>query len=334
MVGGEKQSSDVIQSCSDARDWCAKGVGLFNNNPAFAFGVGGPYTPKIPGQPANILEANLRQNQLSRSGVIFNNQVGATSASSSTTAGTDVVPFAIGQAGWSAAGGITQGGTASPFTRTCRCIRRSIGTRSTATPIGISRTRSKAPWKLRGATSSGQPPVVAGTEHGQYVYPARQCVPGDSIGGRTQCAHCVWRELAVLDERAVRRIRPSRHSPLEGLVRSKTTRQSRPIRLSPAWSWGLSGEFGPKWTWDAYYQYGKTTRAQIGKGYTTNWRYYMATDSVIGPNGQPACRAVVTGLVPDPNVDPSLITGCKPLNPFGTGSAFAGSPQVCVWRPH
>ena len=47
---------------------------------------------------------------------------------------------------------------------------------------------------------------------------------------------------------------------------------------------------------------------------TTNWRYYMATDAIINPaTGQPACRAVVTGQVPDPNVDPSLIQGCQPL---------------------
>ncbi len=59
---------------------------------------------------------------------------------------------------------------------------------------------------------------------------------------------------------------------------------------------GLNGEFGPKWSWDTYYQYGKTTRSQIGKGYTTNWRMYMASDAIIDTrgsptNGQPVCRA-------------------------------------------
>ncbi len=49
IAGGEYQKSDVIQSCSDARDWCSKGVGMFNNNTAFAFGVGTPYAAKIPG---------------------------------------------------------------------------------------------------------------------------------------------------------------------------------------------------------------------------------------------------------------------------------------------
>src|SRR6478672_5192201 len=58
IAGGEYQHSDVIQSCSDARDWCGKGVGMFSNNTGFAFGVGAPYTPKIPGQPANIIEPN------------------------------------------------------------------------------------------------------------------------------------------------------------------------------------------------------------------------------------------------------------------------------------
>jgi len=52
----------------------------------------------------------------------------------------------------------------------------------------------------------------------------------------------------------------------------------------------------------------------------------MATDAVIDTRagsatlGQPVCRAVISG-VPDPNVDPSLINGCQPLNVFGTSNA-------------
>ncbi len=74
IFGGEYQKQDVIQSCSDARDWCADGVGLYNNNTGFSFTAGQPYTPKIAGQPHFILSRrNLRSNQVSTSGVIFNN---------------------------------------------------------------------------------------------------------------------------------------------------------------------------------------------------------------------------------------------------------------------
>ena len=59
---------------------------------------------------------------------------------------------------------------------------------------------------------------------------------------------------------------------------------------------GLNGKYGDSWTWDAYYQYGKTTRDQIGDQYRTNWRYTMAVDAVtdtrvgfgdVGPAGLP-----------------------------------------------
>ena len=80
---------------------------------------------------------------------------------------------------------------------------------------------------------------------------------------------------------------------------------------------GLNGEFGPKWSWDWYYQYGKTKRSQIGQGYTTNWRMYMATDAVIDTRAGLADEwsarvpcAVIAG-VPDPTVDPALIAGCR-----------------------
>ena len=89
---------------------------------------------------------------------------------------------------------------------------------------------------------------------------------------------------------------------------------------------GLNGSISETWSWEAYFQFGETTRDQIGDGYATNWRYYMATDAVINPaNGQPICRAVLTGQVPDPNVDPSLIQGCLPLNVFGNTAASAGA---------
>jgi iron complex outermembrane recepter protein len=98
---------------------------------------------------------------------------------------------------------------------------------------------------------------------------------------------------------------------------------------------GLNGKFGGTWTWDAYYQYGKTERSQIGNGYRTNWRYDFAIDAVIDNRvgsatvGQPICRVTLNGAVPGtpffgpPVAAASLINGCKPLNPFGSSAASA-----------
>jgi outer membrane receptor protein involved in Fe transport len=322
VVGGEKQSSDVIQSCSDARDWCAKGVGMFSNNPAFAFGTGAPYTPKIPGQPANIIEANLRQNQLSRSGVIFNNIPGSATASQFNAAGTDIIPFAIGQQGWVAAGGITQGGDGEPIYKNLSLYPQ----------IDRDTLYGHADWNftdsLRGTLEASWGHVV-GVNH-QWS-PAQNtvntCIRPDNayLGTLSVAARNALTAFGGNSPFSTNVLCGAFGPPGTILTKDWSGQNDETVTTDTTVTRvvvGLSGEFGPKWTWDAYYQYGKTTRSQIGQGYTTNWRYYMATDAVINPaTGQPACRAVVTGLVPDPNVDPSLITGCKPLNPFGTASA-------------
>src|SRR5689334_4010774 len=68
IAGGEYQKEDAIQSCSDARAWCARGVTGFSNDTGFNFTAGLPYTPKIPGQPWSIITDNVRYNQLSTTG--------------------------------------------------------------------------------------------------------------------------------------------------------------------------------------------------------------------------------------------------------------------------
>src|SRR5690606_25803039 len=89
---------------------------------------------------------------------------------------------------------------------------------------------------------------------------------------------------------------------------------------------GLNAAIGNSdtWTWDAYYQYGHATRDQIGYHYITTYRFSMAADSVINAlTGQPDCRvnraAPVTeqAVYPLEFMDPFLVQGCAPLNPFG-----------------
>ena len=54
---------------------------------------------------------------------------------------------------------------------------------------------------------------------------------------------------------------------------------------------GLEGRIGESsWSWDAYYQKGKTDREQIGYDYRSSQRILFAVDAVVGPNGQPMCR--------------------------------------------
>ena len=90
---------------------------------------------------------------------------------------------------------------------------------------------------------------------------------------------------------------------------------------------GLDGVFGADWSWDAYYQYGRTnseTRVsnnRIGKTSTSDPEinnFAMAVDAVTGPNGAPMCRVVATALMagaPLQEGDPGF--GCTPLNLLG-----------------
>ena len=74
---------------------------------------------------------------------------------------------------------------------------------------------------------------------------------------------------------------------------------------------GLKGDLNADWSWDAYYQYGRTNyeNRQLNNRIQQNYRY--AVDAVVNPaSGAVVCRATLTGQAP----------GCAPLNLFGAGS--------------
>lgn len=333
VVGGEYQNQDVIQSCSDARDWCAQGVGLFSNNTGFSFGAGQPYTPKIPGQPADIITSNLRQNQTSHTGVIFNNTPGATSTFQFNEAGTDIVPFAVGSEGWRGASGTVPGGDGESIYKNL----------SLYPEVERKTVFGHAEWDFSDTLSG-----FLEASWGNVVGINRQWAPGQNTVNtciRPDNAYLGTLSQAARDAIAAR----NGNSPFSTNVLCGFNIGGIPLSppgtiVTKDWSdqndqrvttdtevtrivIGANGEINENWSWDAYYQYGKTTRDQIGQNYTSNWRYYMAADAVIGPNGQPVCRATLVG-VPDPNVDPSLITGCQPLNIFGKAASQAALDYV------
>jgi outer membrane receptor protein involved in Fe transport len=74
---------------------------------------------------------------------------------------------------------------------------------------------------------------------------------------------------------------------------------------------GLEGDLASNWTWEAYYQYGKTTltNKQLNNIIVRNMA--LATDAVRDPStNEIVCRAFLEGI--DPN--------CVPINLFGFGS--------------
>jgi outer membrane receptor protein involved in Fe transport len=75
---------------------------------------------------------------------------------------------------------------------------------------------------------------------------------------------------------------------------------------------GAEGDLGGGWTWDAYYQYGRTDFDLImGPNNRRQAEYRNAVDAVVDPgSGDIVCRSTLT--------DPT--NGCIPVNVFGYGS--------------
>ncbi|MBN8806724.1 MAG: TonB-dependent receptor [Sphingomonas sp.] len=70
---------------------------------------------------------------------------------------------------------------------------------------------------------------------------------------------------------------------------------------------GMKGDLGKPWSYDAYYQYGRTLFAETYNNDVSVSRLTKALDVVTGPNGTPICRSVRDGT--DPN--------CVPYDIFG-----------------
>jgi outer membrane receptor protein involved in Fe transport len=64
---------------------------------------------------------------------------------------------------------------------------------------------------------------------------------------------------------------------------------------------GTKGDLGSTWSYDAYYQYGRTNYSDVYDNEFSQARLVRALDVVQGPNG-PVCRSVLTG--DDPNCVP------------------------------
>jgi iron complex outermembrane recepter protein len=70
---------------------------------------------------------------------------------------------------------------------------------------------------------------------------------------------------------------------------------------------GSKGDLGKAWSYDAYYQYGRSNYSQVFSNEFSIVKLNKALDVVAGPGGVPTCRSVLDGT--DPN--------CVPYNVFG-----------------
>lgn len=73
---------------------------------------------------------------------------------------------------------------------------------------------------------------------------------------------------------------------------------------------GMRGDISPAWSYDAYYQYGRTNFAQTYSNDLSVVRLNRALDVVTGPDGDPVCRSALDGTDP----------ACVPWDIFSPGS--------------
>ena len=76
---------------------------------------------------------------------------------------------------------------------------------------------------------------------------------------------------------------------------------------------GLNGRISDTWTWDGYYQYGRTDYGFELRNNKRRAEFLYAIDAVVGPDGSITCRSL---LDPDPAVR-AAAAGCQPLNIIG-----------------
>ncbi len=332
VIGGEFEKQDAITNCADARDWCARGTGIFSN------GSGGgpfdpipsphPYTPTVAGLPQNVILSGLRRSQVSRTGVIFSQAPGGATTLQFNDAGTGLVAFNRGQNDHQTLTGITPGvvggdgrpaydglGLLPELERTV--VNANLSFDFTDTVTGYAEVTYGKVEALNLQSSASQNEV-------------NLCITPDNafIAGNTDL-------INAITANAGNGVFPTalNFSCFGGTTVSKdfsgvtNQRVSTDTEVKRA-VFGLSGALSDTWTWDTYVTVGETTRDQIGSDYRTNHRFTMAIDSVIDPmTGQPVCRATLTGIAPI-GADPSLINGCQPLNFFGLNNA---SPEALAY---
>ncbi len=343
VVGIEGEDSDGIFKCATARDWCGTNTGIIAN-----------HLFPTDGRPQQLVQSGLRETWNSRTGVFWLPGPGAvaglppfllpsprtTGANSGgvvpgvqlNAAGNGLVSFSPGVGGDGFFQGTAIGGEGEGLYEDT--VLRSPVDRT----IGYASFTKDLTERL-----------------GFFVEASVGDTETDTEGGFTNFQYtCIRPDNAF--------IQPSQQGGSSALLNFVTANQGAfpcllgGVPFSKNWesqidhgnftstdltriAVGFDGEFGEStWTWDAYYQYGKSERVQMVRDLAYENRYNYAIDSVLNAQGQPACRSAVDATATTPvavanvtNVqgrllaNPVLRNGCVPLNPFGNAPLSAAA---------
>jgi iron complex outermembrane receptor protein len=310
VVGYEYEDAEAV-GCQNARDWCRDGNGFYSN---------------VPGtNPQFSLGKNVTANQISTTGVFYRNTAGLTQTAQADAAGTGVLPFNLGLNG-SYRSQPTQfalGGDGRPvyqYTNLSSPLKRNVGsgtftyeltdTMNLSVDVSYGKVETT---NITGATDATSERVYVGATGNPFLSSAALQSAAATAAGTSP--------FALINKDWTAQTSP--HTDFTTDVKRAAI--------------GLDGKFGEStWSWDAYYQYGKTTREQLVADARRQAAYLMATDAVTNSSGQIVCRVTRDGYAAASAVNTSyaniapgdaaqLIAGCVPLNPFGTGAISAAA---------
>jgi outer membrane receptor protein involved in Fe transport len=285
VIGGEYEDMDAV-GCITARDFCAKNRGFFQNT-------------SVPG--TYLAGENLRANQQSFTGVLNGVPSGPGTVFQANAAGNGVQNFALGLEPYASAG--------SPF---------NVVPGGDGVPI-YQRTNLRAPVERKLATAvlrfalndTGTLNLTADASYGNVETLNQTAALGSNFVGVNPGNPFAAPVLAAAGGLGFALVNKSWDQQADSFTRF-TTRVRRA-------SIGLDGRFGDSsWSWDTYYQIGRTDREQLVHDNLHNNATSIALNVISDPvTGQPVCAAKANPAA-FPLIDPNLAAACVPVNIFGT----------------
>jgi iron complex outermembrane recepter protein len=326
VIGGEYQDSDGIYGCQTARSWCSRQVGIFQN-------------PNFPadGRAQYLITEGLQEAWRSTSGVFYLHNPGAPSTDPVNARlsedGTSLVPWNPGivEGGGAAANAI--GGDGEPlYLRTT--LRSQVDRRvlygnfdyeindalNMSVEASWGNVESLNPntsltadnFCIRADNAFVQPEITGSTELLDFV-----------TANSGQYGGCIFGQEGV---------------PIRKHLYNQVDTNNNTSTDLARFAVGFDGQFGAStWTWDAYYQWGRSERMQRVNDNRHLNRFGFGVDAILDPRpesptfGEPVCRYDVDGSMPTAVqpffsvlgaqfANPDLATGCVPINLLGSNT--------------
>jgi outer membrane receptor protein involved in Fe transport len=311
VLGFEYQKSDSV-GCFTVRDWCAKGNGFRQNELA---------TP-TNGLPDFVLDSNLHAAQISDAGVWQNFAAPFVPTLAVNAAGTGTIPYNVGTGAVGSPFNVVVGGDGKSIYRDTN-LRAPVD-RKVATGTFTYELTDSLNLSVDLSYGKVETTNISGALDSQFtsIAPDNAYLAGHPQLIAAQAAYNLGGPAAAGFAPAFF------NKDWTSQVDSQSTFETEVKRAAI----GLDGKFGDSsWTWDGYYQYGKTDRSQLVADNRHLNAYNFAIDAVAGPGGVPECRVTQQIRTGDPLAPPvgstlrNIAQGCVPINPFGTGAIPAAA---------